>query len=211
MSLAHGCASGPLPTAVERGEAALSSGDWRGAKTNFIEALQAESRSGRAWFGLARAQWVGRDPEGVLRSLASLSKVDRKLFMGEARATYANALEGATRRRLTTKQSEAALVAVRVLVKIEPERRGLEMLLGRTLISEAARIRWQGEPDRALDLYREACQVAPGKLQAWVGAAEILLERKRGQEAMRLLEVARKAHPTAGQIRTLTIQALGLR
>jgi tetratricopeptide (TPR) repeat protein len=209
--LLHACASGPPPTAVERGEAALASGDWRLAKTHFAEALRADSRSGRAWFGQARAQLAGRDPEGTLRSLSSLSKVDRALFEGDARAIYVEGLDAATRQRLGREQSEAALVAVRALMKLEPDRRGLDSLLGRALVAEAARRRWLGDRKGALTLYREACQVVPNTLDAWLGAAEILIEFKRGKEAMRLLEIARKTHPTAGQIRTLTIQALGSR
>ena len=209
--LFHGCASGPPPTPVEKGEAALTSGDWRSAKTHFAEALRADARFGRAWFGQARAQLAGRDPEGALRSLSSLSKVDRDLFVGSARSTYADALEAATRYRLDREQSEAALIAVRALAKLEPDRRGLGPLLGRALVEEAARIRWLGDREAALMLYRETCEVMPYALEAWLGAAEILIEFKRGREAMRLLEAARKMHPTAGQICTLTIQALGVR
>jgi tetratricopeptide (TPR) repeat protein len=211
MLFSHGCASAPPPSPVELGEAALATGDWRSAKTRFAEALRADPRSGRAWLGQSRAQLAGRDPEGSLRSLSSLSKVDRALFSGDARSTYMDALEGATHGRLEREQSEAALVAVRALVKLEPDRRGLDRLLGRTLVAEAERRRWLGDRERALSLYREACQVVPHTLEAWVGAAEMLLERKQGKEAMRLLEAARKTHPTAGQIRTLTIQALDFR
>jgi len=209
--LLHGCASGPPPTAVELGETALASGDWRAAKTHFAEALRVDSRSGRAWFGQARAQLAGRNPEGALGSLSSLSRVDRPLFVGGARSTYAEGLEAAARQRLRREQSEAALVAIRALVKLEPERRGLRPLLGRALVDEAGRMRWLGDRSGALVLYREACRVVPHTLDAWLGAAEILLELRRGKEAMRLLETARKTHPTAGQIRSLTIQALDFR
>jgi len=209
--LLQGCASGPPPSPVELGETALESGDWRAAKTHFADALRIDSRSGRAWLGQARAQLAGRDPEGALRSLTSLSKVDRRLFSEAARSTYADALEAATEGRLARDQSEAALAAVRALSKLEPDRRGLNRLLGRSLIAEGDRLRWRGDPKSALALYSEACRVVPQTLGAWVGAAEILLEFKRGKEAMQLLEAARKTHPTAGQIRTLTIQALSLR
>lgn len=208
---ANGCASGPPPTPVERGEAALASGDWRSAKTLFAEALRAEPRSGRAWLGQARAQLAGRDPEGTLRSLSSLSRVDRPLFDGDARVTYAEGLEDMTRVRLHREQSEAALVTARALIKLEPQRRDLDPLLGRALVAEAARRRWLGHHKESLALYREACQVVPSTLDAWLGAAEILIEQNHGKEAMQLLEIARKTHPTAGQIRTLTIQALTLR
>lgn len=209
--LVVGCASGPPPTTVEKGEAALASGDWRSAEAHFAEALRIDSSFGRAWYGQARAQLAGRNPEGTLRSLTSLSKVDRSLFVGTARSTYAEALEAATQQRLRLEQNEAALVAVRALASLEPDRRGLDRLLGRALVGEAARRRWRGDRKGALALYREACQVVPNTLDAWVGAAEILLEFRQGKDAVRLLESARKTHPTAGQIRTLTIQALDLR
>jgi len=81
-------------------------------------------------------------------------------------------------------------------------------------VASRARLPWrrlEGESRPALSLYREACQVAPATLDAWLGAGEILIELNRGKEAIQLLEMARKTHPTAGQIRTLTIQALALR
>ena len=209
--LLQGCANGPPPTSVELGEAALSQGDWRVARTHFADALRTDARMGRAWLGQARAQLMSRDAEGSLRSLSSLSKVDRELFLGQARAPYGDALEGATRSRLNRKKSESALVAVRALSTLDPKRRGLSSLLGRALIDEASRRSWQGDRDRALALYREACTVVPGNLEAWVGAAEILLEMGQGREAIQLLALARKRHPTAGSIRTLTVQALSLR
>ncbi len=211
LLLCHGCASGPPPSPVELGEAALANQDWRSAKTHFAAALRAQPRSELAWFGQARAQLAGRDPEGALRSLSSLSELDHGLFSVDARSAYADSLEGATRQRLDRDQSEAALIAVRALVKLEPDRRGLDHLFGRALVEEADRRRWMGDSKTALVLYREACHVVPHTLDAWVGTAEILLELGQGKEAMRILETARKNHPTSGQIRTLTIQALGLR
>ena len=209
--LLQACASGPPPTPVELGESALSEGDWRSAKSYFAEALRIDSGLGRAWLGQARAQLLARDPERSLKSLSSLSKTDRGLFLGEGRDPYVDALEAAAKSRLGRKKPGAALVAARALSKLDPDRRGLSSLLGRALIGEADQQKWKGERERALTLYREACVVVPGTLDAWVGTAELLLESGRGKEAMQLLAAARKRHPTAGAIRTLTIQALGLR
>ena len=209
--LCQACAGGPPPTAVELGESALSQGDWRSAKKHFAEALRIESRFGRAWLGQARTQLMARDPEGSLRSLSSLSKVEPALFRIEGREPYLQALDGAARSRLAHQKNESALVAVRALAKLDPDRRGLGPLLGQALIGEADRRKWKSERSQALALYREACIVVPGKLDAWVGAAEILLEQGQGKEAIELLGMARKRHPTAGAIRTLTIQALSIR
>jgi tetratricopeptide (TPR) repeat protein len=211
LLISNGCASGPPPSPVEMGEADLASGDWRSAKSHFAEALRVDPASGRAWLGQARAQLVGRDPEGALRSLSSLSRIDRAPFSGEARSTYVDSLRAATSVRLAREQSEAALVAARALVKLEPNRQDLDQLLGRALIAEAERRRWLGDQQAALSLYREATHIVPNTLDAWIGAAEILIELKQGRQAMKLLEVARKTHPTAGQIRSLTIQALDFR
>jgi tetratricopeptide (TPR) repeat protein len=212
IALLAGCASGPPPTPVERGEAALAEGDWRTARTHFLEALQRDAGSGRAWSGRARAELMGRDPEAALRSLSRLAEVDRARFHSEAvRATYADTLEAVTGARLARDQAEPALAAARALARVEPARRGLDRLLGRALVAEAARRRWAGDPEAALPLYREACRRVPQTLDAWVGAAEILLEAGRAQEAVRLLEAARKTHPSAGEIRSLTLQALRAR
>jgi len=206
-----GCASGPPPTPTEQGWAALESGDWRTAKTRFAEALRLDARDAAAWHGQAAAQLAGRDAEGALRSLGSLSKVDPERFQGEARETYTGALERAVPRRIERGQSGPALATARALAALEPDRRGLDRLLGRALMAEADHQRLRGKTGKALALYREAAQRMPAELDAWVGAVEILLERKQGKEAMRLLEAARRSHPTAGVIRTLARQAMRYR
>ena len=205
------CASGPPPTPTALGEAALAEGDWRTARRHFGEALQLDSRNGRAWVGQARAQLAGRDPEAALQSFSRLAKIDADRFRGEALPDYADALEAAAQARLARRKPDAALAAVRALAQLEPDRHGLNRLLGRALAAEAERRRLLGERGPALSLYREACRVAPQELDAWVAAVEILLEQRKRKEAMRLLEAARKAHPTAGSIRTLTLQAMRIR
>jgi tetratricopeptide (TPR) repeat protein len=211
LGLAAGCASGPPPSALERGEAALEQGDWRAAQTHFAQALRLDPQLARAWLGQARAQLAGRDPEAALSSLGRLSQVDPALFSGEAAVIYVEALEAATQVRLQRHQAQAALVSARTLVKLAPERRGSDRLLGQALLAEAERRRLLGENGPALALYREACAVAPHSLEAWVGAAELLLEAGKGKETVKLLEAARKLHPTAGSIRSLTLQALKVR
>jgi tetratricopeptide (TPR) repeat protein len=206
-----GCASGPPPTPTELGEAALAQGDWPAARVHFAEALRLDARDARAWQGQARAELSEREPEAALRSLSRLSEVDPERFRREARALYVETLEAATEQRLARRQSEAALVAVRALARLEPERRGLDRLLGRALLAEAERRRLQGERQAALQLYREACEVTPGALEAWVATAEILLEKRKGKEAIRVLQAARAHHPTASAIRLLTRQALKAR
>ena len=134
LSWIPGCASGPPPTPTELGEEALAQGDWRSAKGHFGEALRLDDRDGRAWLGLARAQLAGRDPEATLRSLSKLAKVDPERFRGEAREFYADSLDAVVRERLERDQFEAALQAVRVLAKLEPNRRGLPRLLGLSLV-----------------------------------------------------------------------------
>jgi len=211
LGLVPGCASGPPPTPTELGLAALEAGDWRLAKTHFAAALEANESNGVAWHGQARAQLAGRDPEAALASLGRLSKVEPTRFRDAALPTYQEALDRAARHRLDRDQSEAALQAVRALAKLEPARRGLPRLLGQTLLAEANRLRLRGRRDAAFALLKEACSVTPGTLEVWVGAAEILLEKRQGKKAIRLLEQARKQHPTAGSIRTLTLQAMRVR
>lgn len=209
--LLAGCASGPPPTPTELGWTALEAGDWRGAKQHFAVALRADTGDARAWHGQAAAQLAGRDAEAALRSLGTLAKIDPERFSGAARSTYADALERAVSQRLARDQAEAALAAARALARLEPDRRGLTTRLGRAVMAEADRRRLRGQPKAALALYREACELTPGNLDAWVGAVEILLERKQGREAMRLLEAARRHHPTSGLIRTMARQAMKYR
>jgi predicted Zn-dependent protease len=207
----EGCATAPPPTDMELGEQALAHGDWREARNHFAIALKKNPREGRAWLGEARAHLAGRDPEAALRSLGSLAKVDAERFKLDGRPVYADALHGAAVRRLDQKQSQAALVAVRALAEWEPDRRGLNRLLGDTLIAEGTRLRLRGQREAAYALFREAALVVPQRLDGWLAAAEIMIESNRGKDAVRLLEAARKFHPTAGEIRMLSIQALSAR
>ena len=78
-------------------------------------------------------------------------------------------------------------------------------------MAEADHKRLRGRSGEALALYKEAAKRVPAELDAWVGAVEILLEKKKGKEAMGLLEAARRSHPTAGVIRTLARQAMRYR
>jgi len=211
LALLEGCASGPPPTPIELAEQALIEEDWRTAQSQFAIALRADPGSGRAWLGQARAQLGGRDPEAALTSLGQLARVDRARFLGDAQQTYADALEGATRQRLAGKQVAAAYLAARALAKVDPERRGLHRLLGKAILAEADRLRLLGDPQSALPLFQEATRVVPESLEAWVGAAEIMIESRQGKDAVRLLEAARQYHPTAGEIRMLTIHALSAR
>jgi tetratricopeptide (TPR) repeat protein len=211
LGLVSGCASEPPPSATDLGERALAEGDWRSAKSHFAEALRMDSIDGRAWLGQARAQLAGRDPEGALRSLSSLSQADPERFRQEGQETYGDSLESAGVRRLDRKQTEAALGAVRALKKLEPSRPRLDRLLGRALVAEADRRRLAGDRKTALAFYLEACAETPQSLEAWIGAAEILLEQNETGQAMSLLESARRSHPTAGAIRSLTLQVLQTR
>jgi len=211
LALFEGCASGPPPTDTELGEQALARGDWRQAKNHFSIALRKDPRAGRAWLGQSRAQIEGRDPEAALRSLSSLAKVDPERFSGEGRPVYAKALHEAAAARLAKGQSQAALVAARALAKLEPGRRGLDRVLGEAILAEAGRLRLRGNREAAFALYQEAAKVVPQRLEGWLGAAEILIESNRGKVAVRLLQAAREYHPTSGEIRMLSIQALSAR
>lgn len=211
LALFEGCASGPPPTDTELGEQALARGDWRQAKNHFSIALRKDPRAGRAWLGQSRAQIAGRDPEAALRSLSSLAKVDPERFSGEGRPVYAKALHEAAAARLAKGQSQAALVAARALAKLEPGRRGLDRVLGEAILAEAGRLRLRGNREAAFALYQEAAKVVPQRLEGWLGAAEILIESNRGKVAVRLLQAAREYHPTSGEIRMLSIQALSAR
>ena len=209
--LLAGCATGPPPTETELGEQALLEGDWREALTHFALALRVDAADGRARLGQARAHLAGRDPEASLRSFGALAQVDRVRFQGEARAPYADALAAAIRVRLRRDQSEAALAAARALAQLEPDRVGVRRLLAEALLGEAERQRLRGDAQKAYALYVETTRTDPSQLAGWIRSAELLIEAKDGKGAVRLLEAARRHHPTAGEIRTLTIQALRFR
>jgi tetratricopeptide (TPR) repeat protein len=212
VALVDGCANGPPPTETELGEQALDRGDWRAARIHFAIALRIEPRDGRAWLGQARAQNAGREPEAALASLKSLTRADPALFQGaEGRATYADALHGAAVERLARKQPKQALAAARALAKLDPERRGLNRLLGDVALAEAGRLRLRGDRNGAFALYQEASRIVPQRLEGWLGAAEIMIEANQGKSAVRYLEAARQYHPTSGEIRMLSIQAISAR
>ena len=206
-----GCASGPPPSPTELGWQAVAARDWIAARTHFEAALRADAANGSAWHGRAEALLGARDAEGALKSLGRLAKVDPDRFRGEAAETHGNVLAASTRSRLDRDQPAAALQAARALARLEPRRRGLSGLLGDALVAAGDALRLEGRRDDALALLEEATRVLPGRLEGWIGAAEILLEKRDGKRAIRLLESARRTHPTAGQIRSLTLQAMQFR
>jgi len=211
IGLLQACASGPPPTATELGEAALARGDWAQARIHFHGALADDPGQGRAWLGQAQAEVEGRDPEAALRSLSGLARVDRARFEQDAPEIYADTLEAVTRQRLARGQAEPAFAAAQALARADPERRGLGALLGRAIVAEADRHRLLGEREKALELFGEACTVAPELLEAWISTAELMIETGRGREAVRLLEQARRFHPSSGELQTLSVQALRAR
>lgn len=206
-----GCASGPPPTETELGEQALGRGEWHEARIHFAIALRTDPRDGRAWLGQAKAQIGERDPEAALESLGSLAEVDPVHFRELGRTAYADALEGAAVGRLNRKKTPQALEAARALKKLDPERAGLDRLLGNAILAEASRLRRRGQVRPAFALYQEATRVVPQRLEGWLGAAEIMIESNQGKGAVRFLEAARRYHPTSGEIRMLSIQAISSR
>jgi tetratricopeptide (TPR) repeat protein len=204
----QGCASGPPPTATELGEQALVEGDWRGALVHFALALREQPSDGRAWLGQAQAHLAGRDAEAALQSLGRLAKIDPERMAGQGRETVTDVLAAVTRVRLKRSQSQAALVTARELSRMDPNRADVRRLLGDALFAEGDRLRLRGDPKSAYRLFAEATQVDPSQLSAWIGSAELLIEARDSKGAVRVLEAARRHHPTSGEIRTLTIQAL---
>ena len=79
------------------------------------------------------------------------------------------------------------------------------------VLAEASRLRLRGNRRGAFALFQEASRIAPQRLEGWLGAAEIMVESNQGKAAVRFLEAARKYHPTSGEIRMLSIQAISVR
>lgn len=210
--LAMACTNPPPLSETQLGEWALDNdGDWRQAKIHFALALRAEPRSARALHGQARAHLAARDPEAALASLGKIVKYDPAYFKTKAGATYGNALEAVTVRRIAGKKTQAGLVSARALVKHDPNRTGVKRLLGQALLAEADHRRLRGDRKTAYVLFEEASRVAPQEIAGWIGAAEILIEYGKNKQAVQMLKAARRFHPTNGEIRTLSIQAISTR
>ena len=210
--LALACTNPPPLSQTQLGEWALDNdGDWRQARIHFALALREDPRSARALHGQARAHLAARDPEAALASLGKIVKYDPAYFKTTAQKTYGNALEGVTVRRVAGNKTKSGLVSARALYKLDPNRSGVKRLLGQALLAEADHRRLRGDRKTAYVLFEEACGVVPQEIAGWVGAAEILIEYGKNKDAVRLLKAARRFHPTSGQIRTLSIQAISTR
>lgn len=206
------CTHPPPLSETQLGEWALDNdGDWRQAKIHFALALRAEPRSARALHGQARAHLASRDPEAALASLGKIVKYDPAFFKAKAQKTYGDALEGVTIRRIAGKKTAAALVSARALAKLDPNRSGGKRLLGQALLAEADHRRLRGDRKTAYVLFEEASRVVPQEIAGWIGAAEILIEYGKNQQAVQMLTNARRFHPTSGEIRMLSIQAISKR
>jgi tetratricopeptide (TPR) repeat protein len=204
-----GCRSGPPPTLVERGEAAMAEGDLAAAERFYREASEQDPNDVRAWHG--RAEVARRDgaPEASLRFYVEVARRDQFYLTGPARLEYAATLIEAGRERLAAGRADAAvraLKAARALVGGVP---GLDPDLGRALTARGERLAMLGHRKRALADFRAAIVLTPNAAEPYVGAAQILLASGRRQEALDLLGAARAHHPSDLRVRALTLEAVG--
>lgn len=205
------CQSGPPPSWVEQGDAALAAGEAQRADAFYVRALEEGTpEAARALHGRARAALVLRDPERALRIYRGLARTHRAYWQDAARADYAEALFAAGRQRLADGRAAEAVEALRAARRVDPARDALGRWLRKALCAHAEALAMHGRRDEALGLFREAFEADPGAIGAYVGAAEILIGTGRKQEALALLEVARRADPNDGRVRALTMEAMGL-
>ena len=204
------CHSGPPPTLVEQGEAAMTRGAYREAGGYFEQALAANARDVRAMHGRARVARIERDPESALRYYSKISSVDRAYFESAARDDYAHALLDAGNARLKRGKPGAAVEALRALQRVKPMQKGAVDALSRALTAQGERLNMLGRRDESLAHYREAIRLTPHSASAYVGAAEVLLASGQKQEALALLTDARKYNPTDNRVRALMVEAMGL-
>jgi tetratricopeptide (TPR) repeat protein len=210
-ALLSACQSGPPPSLVEQGDAALAAGEAQRADALYVRALEeGTAEPARALHGRARVALALRDPERALRVYGDLARADRGYWQRTARVDYGEALFAAGRQRLVDGRAGEAVEALRASRRVDPARAGLGRWLRKALCAHAEALAMHGRRDQALALFREALEVDPGAVGAYVGAAEILIGTGRKQEALALLEVARRADPNDGRVRALTMEAMGL-
>jgi len=183
----------------------------READALYVRALaEGDPAPEAALLGRARVALALREPERALRLHAELARAHRAWWQRTARDDYAAALFAAGRARLDARRAGDAVAALRALRSLDPAWPGLDRVLARALSARAAELAMHGRRDDALALYREATEADAGAVAAYVGAAEILIGSGRKQEALALLERARRADPSDGRVRALTMEAMGL-
>ena len=219
---------------ISAGELALARGNLEDARRHFEAALGARAGSQRAWIGLARTNVASGDLDAALllfgkTDLARIRRAGPAAFWD-----YCTALMGAGERRLADGRPRAALELSR---RGEADGcgayRARELLLRSTvgLADEAWRV---GELERALHLYLEVLgpeamafdfQEAPvlrsripgsespnpedvARLRAYRGAAALLLESGRREEALSLLSGALLRFPDDTELVELMVEGL---
>jgi tetratricopeptide (TPR) repeat protein len=204
------CSSGPAPTLVERGDAALAEGDLVAAEGFYRAACEHDSDDIRAWHGRAKVALADDEPETSLRYYVEVARVDRLYLTNVARFDYTMTLMAAGRERLAAGRSDGAVRALKAARRVTGKVPGLDEDLGRALTLRGERLVVLGHQQRALADFREAIEYAPGEATPYVGAAQILLASGRKDEAMALLADARRKHPDDTRVRALTMEAVGL-
>lgn len=210
LLLLGACRSSPPPTLVEQGDAAWATGAYAEADALYARALEIDPASPAALLGRARVAVQMGDPERALGYHGAIANSDRGFWQANARSDYALALFEVGRTRLAADRPDGAVAALRALQMIDPTRPGLADVLARALTARAEQLAMRGDRDAALDLFHEAIAIDSKSVAAYVGAAEILIGSGQKQEAMTLLENARRTDPADNRVRALTMEAMGL-
>jgi len=173
--LVLGCVSAAtIAPDLERGEAALASGEAEDAADAFRSALAVDPASSRALHGLARSEIARGDGESALATLTELEALDAGYFRSRAAEDQRIALEQAAAARLWRGDPAGALGLLDQLAPIEPARTGLFALRARALIAEAGRLQVVGRRDEAYALYCRATGEAPSRSEVVAALAERL-------------------------------------
>jgi tetratricopeptide (TPR) repeat protein len=204
------CQSSPPPGLVEQGDAAWASGNYAEADALYASALKNDPSSPAALLGRARIAVQLGDPERALGYHGAIANSDRGFWQANAHTDYALTLFEVGRARLAAAHPDGAVAALRALQHIDPERPGLRDLLARALTARAEQLSMRGDRETALALFQEAISIDSRSVAAYVGAAEILIGSGQKQEAMVLLESARRTDPADNRVRALTMEAMGL-
>jgi tetratricopeptide (TPR) repeat protein len=219
---------------IAAGELALARGQLDDAQRYFEAALDAQASSQRARLGLARTRLAGGEFSAALLVFDEIGVSGIRDAGPEAFWEYCTALLGTAERRLAEHLAGAALD---LALRGEADGCGSERtraLALRSRVGLADELLGRGDPEQALSLYLEVLGPeamsfdyqgvpalrgpAPGsenlspedaaRLHAYRGAATLLLESRRREEAVTLLSGALMRFPDDSELVELMVTGL---
>lgn len=196
---------------LDRGEVALSLGQFEDAVDAYRAALELRPAEHRALVGLARIELAQGDAEAALQTIDRLERLNPGAAERELGRERRQALFSLAWSRLRRGDSVGALLLVERLTALDPDRSGLSALRVEVLVAESGRLQLAGRSEEARARLREATGIDASGDELVLALAHSLIERGRTDTAISVLSDALLRHPDETRLRALMDRALRIR